>query len=167
MPFERFLHAFKLHAFNLHVLFACFLKHFLDAFLDAFSLSIYILHILHSLYAQCFFLVFFYMFFLGIFLLYAFTCFSHAFYMRFTCFFQFFFYFFFYMLRHAFNFKCSLHLMWQKVHAEDTCGHVARHVLHFVPGEEAIKGMVAVQAGRGTQLALFFGAGTQQCLDHV
>lgn len=71
------------------------------------------------------------------------------------------------MLRHAFNFKYSLHLMWQKVHAEETCGHVARRVLHFVPGEEAIKGMVAVQAGRGTQLALFFGAGTQQCLDHV
>ena len=58
-----------------------------------------------------------------------------------------------------------------------------RSVLRFVPGEEAIKGMVAVQAGgwswrsrrnRRTQLALFFGAGTQSdtamfrsCLDHV
>ena len=55
--------------------------------------------------------------------------------------------------------------MWQKVRAEETCGHVAWHVLQSVPGEEAIKGMVAVQAGRGTQLALF-GAGTQQCFDH-
>ena len=55
--------------------------------------------------------------------------------------------------------------MWQKVPAEETCGHVAWHVLQSVPGEEAIKGMVAVQAGHGTHLALF-GAGTQQCFDH-
>lgn len=118
--------------------------------LCAMFFSCILLHVL----SWHFFVVCFYM---------LFACILHAFHMLLPVFFL----LFFYMLRHAFNFKCSLHLMWQKVHAEDTCGHVARHVLHFVPGEEAIKGMVAVQAGRGTQLALFFGAGTQQCLDHV